>query len=430
MDIKNIRREFHRYAETSWNEIRTSARVAELLEKIGVKNILVGKDVVDTKILLDPVDMSVDKRNSNMKRAIEQGAPINWVKKTDGYPGVLGIINTKRPGPTYALRFDMDCLPYGEFNKEGYRPYDEGFNSLNPNCVHACGHDGHTAIGLGLAEHIIKNIGQYKGVIKLIFQPAEETTLGAQSIVNKGHLDDVDIFLAIHLALSAENVPLKSHMLVCGCKDFLSNRQLDVTFHGHAAHPCGAAQEGKNALLAACSAALNLHCIAPHEKGIGRVNVGEISGGVCTNTIAPECTIKLEYRGEYQEIVDYLEKRVFDILDGTARTYDLTYSYVDHGEVPTSRSDDKLMELVRLNAKNVPWFQTVYFEGNLGGTDDAAIMMNKVKENGGMASYIGIGTKTTAPLHNPKFDFDEKCLRPSIELLGFVIKNSDELNNL
>lgn len=423
--VKN-RREFHKYGETGWNEIRTSARVAEILSQIGVDVILTGSEAVNIETLKYPIELTEERRQNNMKRAVAQGAPEKWVSATEGYPGVVGIVDTGRPGPTYAFRFDMDCLPYEEVREEGFRPYDEGYISVNESCVHACGHDAHVAIGLALAKKIKENAGDYCGTYRFLFQPAEEITLGARSMVDKGHLDKVDYFMAVHLALSAENQPLPSHTLACGVRDFMSCRQLDVTFHGRAAHPCGAAQEGRNALLAACSAALNLHCIAPHEKGLCRVNVGQIEGGVCTNTIAPECTIRLEYRGEYREVTEYMGKRVFDILDGTAKTYDLTYTCVDHGEVPAGRSDEKMMSIVEKAAARVPWFEKVYFEGNLGGTDDAAAMMNRVQEQGGLAVYIGIGTDITEPLHNPKFDFDEDCMEAAVELLSETIKETSK----
>ncbi len=416
------RREFHKYAENCWDEIRTSARVAEILMQIGIDQILMGEEVVDASILKFPTVLPEDRRKANMSRAIDQGAKPQLVEYTHGYPGVIGIIDTGRPGPTYALRFDMDCLPYTEYAEPGFRPVDEGYVSINPEGVHACGHDAHTAIGLGLAKAIKDNINAYCGKIKLIFQPAEEGNLGAKSIVAKGHLDDVDTFLAVHLALSAENVPLPSHTIACGCRDFLSNRRLYVTFHGRAAHPCGASQEGKNALLAACSAALNLHAIAPHEKGLGRINVGEIEGGLCTNTICPECTIRLEYRGQTPEIAEYFGKRVFDILDGTAKTYDMPYTVVDFDEVPTAQSDESLMRVVADKAEEIPWFEKIYFDGNLGGTDDAAAMMAKVQEHGGKATYIGIGCDITEPLHNPRFDFDEDCLEPTVELLTKIMR--------
>lgn len=421
-NVINYRREFHKYPETSWNEIRTSARIIEILTEIGVPEILFGEDVVDISLLKSPIDLSKKTREANMQRAISQGANQKTAEQTDGYPGVIGIIDTGKPGPIFALRFDIDCLPYDEFCEAGYRPFDEQYISVVPGCVHACGHDAHAAIGLGLAREIMTHREDYYGKIKLIFQPAEEGNFGALSIVSKGHLDDVDRFLAIHLALSAENEPLPSHTLCCGVKDFMSCQQLDVTFHGRAAHPCGAAQEGKNALLACCSAALNLHSIAMHEKGLGRVNVGMIHGGDCTNTICPECTIGLEFRGQYREITEYFKRRVFDILDGTSRQYDLNYTYVDHGENPAGCSDDTMMHIVQEEAAEIPWFSHIYYEGNLGGTDDAAAMLNRVQEHGGIGSYIGIGCDVTAPLHNPKFDFDETCMEPTVALLARILK--------
>ena len=185
---------------------------------------------------------------------------------------------------------------------------------------------------------------------------------------------------------------------------------------GRAAHPCGASQEGRNALLAACSAALNIHSIAPHEAGLCRVNVGEIHAGVCANTIAPNAMMRIEYRGQYPEISAYAGKRIFDILDGTAKAYGLTYHYVDYGEVPAGASDPAMMEIIQRAAKKVPWFETVYFEGNVGGTDDAAVMLTKVQQNGGIGTYVGIGADTTGPVHNPEFDFDEDCLPAAMEL--------------
>ena len=391
----------------------------------GVPEVITGEDVIDVPFMethSDVIDLTEETRMANIRRAVSEGAREDIVRAANGYPGVIGIIDTGNPGPTYAFRFDMDCLPYDEYDGKDYRPSEESYRSVHPGNVHACGHDGHTAIGLSLAETIMGDIDSYKGKIKLIFQPAEEVYFGAASIVSKGHLDDVDQVMIVHVALSAENEPLKSRSLCCGVKDFMGCTQLDVTFHGEGAHPCGAAQEGKNALLAAASAALNLHAIAMHEKGLGRVNVGFIRGGDVTNLICPECTIGLEYRGQYREISDYMRRRVFDVLDGSARQYDLNYTYVDYGEIPAGMSSDELMEAVREEASKVPWFEKVWLEGNVGGSDDAAVMINYVQDNGGTGTYIGLGCDTTGPVHNPKFDFDEDCLAPCVELLSLLLK--------
>lgn len=413
--LVQYRREFHKYPENGWREYRTSARVCEILTEMGYQ-VKMGPEVVSADSIGQPAKLSEETIAKEMERAIAQGAKPEFVEMTKGLPGVMAVLETGRPGPVTAFRFDIDCLPYDEPEKEGYRPFDEGYNSCNPGAVHACGHDGHTAIGLGIAEELLAKKDQLTGTIKLFFQPAEETFYGAQSIIDKGHLDDVMNFIAVHVALSAENKPLPSNTIACGCKDFLSDRQLDVYFEGKAAHPCGAAQEGKNALLAACSAALNIHCIAPHEAGLCRVNVGEIHGGVCANTIAPDAMLRVEYRGQNPDISAYVGRRVFDVLEGTARAYDLSYHCVDYGEVPAGASDDAMMEVIERAAKKIPWFKKIYFEGNVGGTDDAAAMMTKVQQNGGIGTYVGIGCDITNPLHNAEFDFDEDCMEAAVTL--------------
>lgn len=413
------RREFHHFPELGWTEIRTSARIAEILESIGYK-CKMGTEVVDESTISFET-LSEERRREEMNRAISQGAAPEYVERTGGFPGVIAELETGKDGPVTAFRFDIDCLPYEEPKSEGFRPFDEGYISCNEGRVHACGHDAHAAIGIGVAETILRQKADLKGKIRFIFQPAEERYNGALSIVAKGWLDDVDYFIGIHMALTAEGYPLPSNSICCGCKDFLSDDQIDVTFHGKAAHPCGASQEGKNALLAACSAILNLHTIAPHEAGLCRINAGVMKGGVVVNTIAPEAFVSVEYRGQTQEISAYARRRVFEVLDGAAKMHGMDYTYVDFGEIPAAKSDDAMMEIISRAAEKTPWFSKIYFEGNVGGTDDASVMMNKVQEHGGIATYLGIGTNTTNVLHHPEFDLDEEAIPAAIEMLTHAL---------
>ena len=414
------RREFHHYAELGWREIRTSARIAEVLEEMGYKCLMgtqvINEDTVSFEMLTD------EEKQAEKERAIAQGAKPEYVERTEGYPGVIAELDTGKEGPVTAFRFDIDCLPYEEPQKEGFRPFDEGYISCNAGNVHACGHDAHAAIGMGLAYELMQKKDQLKGKMRIIFQPAEERYNGAQAIVDKGHLDDAMNFISVHMALTAEGWPLPSNTIACGCKDFLSDDQIDVTFHGRAAHPCGASQEGKNALLAACTAALNLHAIAPHEEGLCRVNVGVLNAGVVVNTIAPNAFMSIEYRGQTKTIAAYARKRVFDILDGAAKAHDMEYTYEDFGEIPAAQSSDAMMEVIERAAKKVPWFEKIYFEGSIGGTDDASVMMNKVQDNGGIATYVGIGCDTTQPLHNAEFDLDEDSIPAAIEMLVHAVE--------
>jgi amidohydrolase len=108
--------------------------------------------------------------------------------------GVVGMIEGVRPGPTVLLRFDMDALPIDEQTGAEY-------SSLNPGVMHACGHDGHTAIGMAVAKMIHDRRAEMAGSVKLVFQPAEEALGGAERMVQEGVLEDPrpDYSLALHL---------------------------------------------------------------------------------------------------------------------------------------------------------------------------------------------------------------------------------------
>ena len=145
--LSEYRREFHKYPENGWHEFRTSARVAEILTGMGYE-VAMGPDVIEPASVGEPERLTQEQVKAEMERAVAQGANPDFVARTNGWPGVMAVLDTGRPGPVSAMRFEIDCLPYDEPQKAGYRPFDEGYLSCNPQSVHACGHDGHTAIGL------------------------------------------------------------------------------------------------------------------------------------------------------------------------------------------------------------------------------------------------------------------------------------------
>ena len=152
------------------------------------------------------------------------------------------------------------------------------------------------------------------------------------------------------------------------------------------------------------------------------MNVGEIHAGVCANTIAPDAMMRIEYRGRSPRSPNTRASGSSIFWRALQRPTTSKYHYVDYGEVPAGASDYAMMEVVQRAAQKVPWFQTVYFEGNVGGTDDAAVMLTKVQQNGGIGSYVGIGADTTGPVHNPEFDFDEDCLQAAMELCVYALE--------
>ena len=165
--------------------------------------------------------------------ALRDGADPVWVARFgDGLTGVVGTYDTGRPGPTVAFRVDLDALPVHESTESTHLPAREHFTSTRPGRMHACGHDGHAAIGLGLARVLPALLKNGRGKIKLIFQPAEEGCRGAKSMVAAGVLSDVDYYFATHLGISLT----ETGAVACGTDHILATTKLDATFHGVAAH--------------------------------------------------------------------------------------------------------------------------------------------------------------------------------------------------
>ena len=120
--LVNYRREFHHYPENGWHEYRTSARIAEILTGLGY-DVLMGPDVIEPSSVGEPERLTQEQIQAEMDRAVRQGANPEFVAKTHGWPGVMAVLDTGREGPVSAMRFDIDCLPYDEPQKAGYRPY-------------------------------------------------------------------------------------------------------------------------------------------------------------------------------------------------------------------------------------------------------------------------------------------------------------------
>ncbi|MFQ9867865.1 MAG: M20/M25/M40 family metallo-hydrolase [Bilophila wadsworthia] len=182
-------------------------------------------------------------------------------------------------GPVTAFRFDMDCNEVAECAEESHRPVREGSSRWPGRC--ACGHDGHAAVGLGLAEVLVSIRRHLRGRIRLIFQPAEEGARGALPMSEAGAVDGVDVLFGFHIGFKAEG----PGSLICGTQGFLATTKRDVLFSGVPAHAGAAPEEGKDALLAACSAVVNLHAISRNGKGGTRIAVGRLEGGEARNVI-------------------------------------------------------------------------------------------------------------------------------------------------
>ena len=296
-----VRRDLHKHAESGWFEMRTSSIIARKLTDLGYR-VLVGEAVCDRDARMGVADEAV--LQAQYERAVAQGADPEFVPYTKGgMTGVIGILECGE-GPTVAMRFDIDALGVFEASDEEHRPYREGFSSVNNGFMHACGHDGHTSIGLGVAKILMEIKDSLHGTVKLIFQPAEEGVRGAKSIVEKGHLDDVDFGIGNHI--SNRSAKAGDAELIPGIYSSLATTKLDVVYKGKASHAGAAPHLGNNALLAAASAVMNLNAIPRHGEGASRINIGTLHAGSGRNVIADEAKMELEIRGATTEINAYM----------------------------------------------------------------------------------------------------------------------------
>ncbi|MBP2629784.1 MAG: amidohydrolase [Firmicutes bacterium] len=406
------RRDFHRYPETGWTEFRTASIVIETLIALGY-DVKFGNDVIDEASMMGVP--STEILEENMARAIAQGANPDLVAKmAGGKTGVIGTMKFAKPGPTVALRFDMDCNDVFEATDEKHRPAKEGFASINPGCMHACGHDGHTSAGLAIAEILSTLKGQLAGTIKFIFQPAEEGVRGAKAMLAKGAVDDVDFFLAAHLMMP------KVGYLAYDVQGFLATSKFDATFIGVPAHAGAAPEVGRNSLLAAATAAINLQAIPRHSDGISRVNVGVLNAGTGRNVIPANAVIKVETRGVTSKINEYIYECAEKIIMGSAAMYDNKVTISQMGGAANGSNSPELTEKIGNIAERIGIFNQYEALSNIGGSEDSSYFMDKVQKNGGQAAYMIIGASLTAVNHNLYFDFDEHALTLESQLIATI----------
>jgi len=408
------RRDFHKHAEAAWTEFRTASIVAKTLQGLGYQ-VLTGDEVVDPREMMGVPSAAELERH--FRRALEQGADAAWAEKMrGGKTGVVGVMRFAKPGPTVALRVDMDANDLIEAAETKHRPFCEGFASVNKGAMHACGHDGHTATGLGVAEVLVSLKDRLAGTVKLIFQPAEEGVRGAKAMVARGVVDDVKYVVGAHLGVNLK----KNGQVACRTEGFLATTKVDAAFTGVPAHAGAAPENGRNAILAAATATLNLHAIPRHSQGASRINVGVIQGGAGRNVIPPNAVIKLETRGATTVINDYVYGEAVRIIEAAAAMHGCTVAMQLMGGAAGCENDAALVERIQQVVKRQGLFSEIVPAGNIGGSEDCTYFMERVQKNGGQAAFVMIGTKLAAGHHDSFFDFDEEALVPGIALLAGV----------
>ncbi len=412
------RRDFHRHAESGWCEFRTASLIARRLTSLGYE-VQAGRAVVrDEDRMGLPAPEVLQAR---WQRAIDEGGDPEFLDLVKGgFTGVVGVLRNGA-GPMVGIRFDIDALDLGESQEaERHRPAREGFASIHPEACHACGHDGHAAVGLGVADMLLRLRDQWQGTLKLIFQPAEEGVRGAKAMVGAGVVDDVQIMLAHHLYTG-----WKPGEIAGGKDGYLATSKFDATLTGAPAHAAGAPEKGKNALLAAATAVLNLYAIPRHRDGVTRINVGRLEAGSGRNVIPAQARMAIETRGATTAINDYMFEYARRVLESAAQMHDCTLSIRPMGAAQGADSTPELAQRVEQIALALGGFALHKPEIG-GGSEDYTYMMHRVQQRGGQATFIAVGAdlaegNSGLGHHTAEFDIDERALTLAVKLLAAVV---------
>jgi amidohydrolase len=327
------------------------------------------------------------------------------VRRGVGVTGVLAELDSGRPGRTLLVRADMDALPIEE--ADDGRPY----RSQVPGVMHACGHDGHVAIVLAVAEILHTLRATWRGRVRFCFQPAEEIDVGARGMIADGALDGVDAALGIHLVAGVQTGRLivVPGVMEGSCDTF----EITVTgVGGHAGAPAGAVDP----LPVAAELILALRELSLRPRAEPAVvTVAQIQAGTAANVIPDEVllrgtirTLDADERGPLREEAAAIAAEIGERAAAAVR-------FTLGDGCPALRND--VAETARVEAALVDGFgaEALMTIEPTTGADDMACYLERVP-----GCYFGIGASDLAagpahPHHHPAFDIDERSLAVGVE---------------
>ncbi len=396
------RRQFHKHPEPGFCEYRTAYALVTELARLGF-DVRTGLDAMAPEAVLASIGERSDAFYEDARAA---GVPDEALEPMRG--GLTAVVADLRagPGPVVAFRFDMDCLPIVEADDPSHAPATGRYASQNRGWMHACGHDGHMAIGLGVATALAERRQLLTGTVRLIFQPAEEGCPGgARAITARGLLNDVDNLVCVHLGLEAHEV---GHV-ICAT-DFMATSKFRVTFTGRAAHVVNAPETGRNALIAAATAVLNLQSITPHAHGWFNINVGVLHAGTEQGVTPARAIMDLGLWAETSDVQEYVRGRVHEVVRGAAAAAGVDLDVRHIGEAPSARPDPELAALAHDVASKLPGVDRIDDFATCRAGEDATVMLERVAARGGRGIYVLVGTPIGTGHHTPEFDIDERAL--------------------
>lgn len=367
---RKIRRDFHRYPELGFQEFRTAGMVADELNTLGLE--------------------------------VWSG-----VAKT----GVVALLDSGRPGPTALLRFDMDALPIQEQTGAVYA-------STNPGVMHACGHDGHTAIGLSVARILDSTREHLRGKIKFLFQPAEEGFGGALKMIEAGVLENPkpDFALALHLW---NEQPIGWLGITPGPVMAAAERfEIKLSGKGgHGAAPhlavdpiCASAQ-----IITALQSIVSRN-VPPLKTAV--VSVTKVHGGDTFNVIPPQVNLMGTIRSFEPEVRKRVLGRFEQIVNGLAGALECETEIDIQNIAPPVVNDKRISELVHEIAQHQLPDCRLDNEYRTMGSEDMAFILEEIP-----GCYFFVGSSNSAKgldesHHHPRFDFDEQSLITGTALMA------------
>lgn len=325
-----------------------------------------------------------------------------------GKSGIVADIKGKDNSITIALRADMDALPILECSDKEYKSTIEGH-------MHACGHDAHTSILLGVGKILSENREDIPCNVRLIFQPAEETSGGALPMIQDRCLEGVDAIFGLHVdpTLECGIVGIK-YGAYCA-----SSTDVKIEIEGKSCHGAYPSQ-GVDAIVTACSIVTSLQSIISRNvdsRDSAVLSFGKINGGDKENIIAQKVTISGTLRTLSNEVKAKVKERVKEMVESCAKGYGAEgkVSYADGYTALINHNE--YVELIKENALNLLGEKFVHVKdlANMG-VEDFAYYIEKVP---GAFFHFGVGNISKgiiAPLHSSQFDIDENSLEIGVKL--------------
>lgn len=355
---------FHEHPELSYEEYETTAKIREILTEHGIEIL--------------PYELET---------------------------GLVAIVRGEKEGIVQALRCDIDALAVREETDLAYRSKVEGK-------MHACGHDMHITAGIGCAVLLQENREKLKGTVKIIFQPAEETSLGALKILETDVMDDVKCVWGFHAdpTNAVGTIGIREGYVAAAVDRFL------ITVKGigcHGAHP----DDGIDPILVSAAIIQSLQSIVSRNVNAfhpSLLSVTRINAGTAYNVIPPEAVMEGTVRTmEHEDRVLY-EKRLKEIAEQTAKAYGAEAEVKWIAGSPAVYNHKSMVEVVEKKAEETG-FLTVEEESSMGG-DDFSFYEENIR-----GCYIKIGTGIGHPIHHPGFCVDPGVLYKAAEFLAGVM---------